>query len=707
MPYASCSPPDTLATVVSRTSTGVRLSIPNAGKELQAPRCFLDIQGRMAFHCLGYLAALGSALEEEKMLIVSVRERGKEEHRFTFRKNEVLIGRLRASDIILPKRNISKKHARLILSDGDQVLLEDLGSTNGSYINGKRVVEPTPVGPGDKVFMGDYIIQVRLATDEAVGVGESVDAIDSSSGLGQQPTVSGTAEKMFRDEGQRIPGDVAGPSTTELLDPLAVPLQAPAEIEEPLSPDELSQSAATMQLSPDAKVSELAPDAAVEEVLDIEVIEKLEEGEAGPTREVKPDLPTPSLETDQGRAISEGAALEGLNPEEFREAPVQATAQALAGKGPGEAGAASFLPSASRLEVDTASLLDLAYDFIAEQYGKWSKVEGEEWNRETAVRKLAAMLGSYLGSAVSASQVETLARQVYSELTGFGVIDALLSDARVGEVYVATSGRILVFDWRGELIDSSNALSCPAAAARLASRLARGGAGGFTVVRLSNGTLVRVLTAPAVATGGALRFVRPFQTTMSLAKLQNAGMASKELCAKMREVVEQGRRVVVAGRQVQANALVLHSLASVIRSDCKTLVSGDRFAPSLDLQHWTAVDLSLLNDPARFGRVVSDMDYQWMVLEGVTGSGLRSLIRISAETHIPFLASAKLDSKASLGALLAGTSPHEQTEMLPILEAISPVLVMTERGEDGVVRVEGVYLFGVERGRPKVKPMLE
>ena len=66
---------------------------------------------------------------------------------FELTKNELYIGRDINNDIVINDSEISRKHARLILQAGGYVL-EDLGSTNGSFVNGQRLMGPHVLRPG-------------------------------------------------------------------------------------------------------------------------------------------------------------------------------------------------------------------------------------------------------------------------------------------------------------------------------------------------------------------------------------------------------------------------------------------------------------------------------------------------------------------------------------------------------------------------------
>ena len=67
-----------------------------------------------------------------------------------------MIGREPINDIALNEPEISRRHARVDF-DGVQYTLEDLGSTNGSYVNGRRLSEPTPLKNGDVIEFGESI----------------------------------------------------------------------------------------------------------------------------------------------------------------------------------------------------------------------------------------------------------------------------------------------------------------------------------------------------------------------------------------------------------------------------------------------------------------------------------------------------------------------------------------------------------------------
>lgn len=88
-----------------------------------------------------------------------VTEKGGAQRQMAFAKSEVTIGRVQGNDIILPKGNVSKRHARIVRKDG-RFIVVDLKSTNGTYVNGRKITSPLVVRDGDKVYIGDFIVTV-------------------------------------------------------------------------------------------------------------------------------------------------------------------------------------------------------------------------------------------------------------------------------------------------------------------------------------------------------------------------------------------------------------------------------------------------------------------------------------------------------------------------------------------------------------------
>src|SRR5512144_1577421 len=94
------------------------------------------------------------------MFAIVVNEKGGEQRRMDFDKAEVTIGRVQGNDIILAKGNVSKRHSRIVLKDGKFIIV-DLKSTNGTYVNGRKISSPLVIKETDKIYIGDFILTVE------------------------------------------------------------------------------------------------------------------------------------------------------------------------------------------------------------------------------------------------------------------------------------------------------------------------------------------------------------------------------------------------------------------------------------------------------------------------------------------------------------------------------------------------------------------
>jgi FhaA, N-terminal domain/FHA domain len=73
----------------------------------------------------------------------------------------VTLGRSRSSDVMVDDPNVSRAHAE-VRAHGSTWVLTDLGSTNGTRLNGRRVTQPEVLGPGDQIEVGTTTLTFDL-----------------------------------------------------------------------------------------------------------------------------------------------------------------------------------------------------------------------------------------------------------------------------------------------------------------------------------------------------------------------------------------------------------------------------------------------------------------------------------------------------------------------------------------------------------------
>lgn len=112
-----------------------------------------------------------------------------ERRSFSISRDMMVIGRRQDCDLMIPLGEISRKHCRII-RDEDTLRLEDLGSSNGTFHNGRRIQEAV-LEPGDTVQVGpvSFVVQIDGVPDDdeiqphtktaaVVGDDEELDALD-------------------------------------------------------------------------------------------------------------------------------------------------------------------------------------------------------------------------------------------------------------------------------------------------------------------------------------------------------------------------------------------------------------------------------------------------------------------------------------------------------------------------------------------------
>jgi len=72
-----------------------------------------------------------------------------------------VLGRSTTATVRLADREVSRKHSQIDL-EGDKFVLRDLGSSNGTFLNGKRILEPSTLEDGDEVVIGTSKMEFRI-----------------------------------------------------------------------------------------------------------------------------------------------------------------------------------------------------------------------------------------------------------------------------------------------------------------------------------------------------------------------------------------------------------------------------------------------------------------------------------------------------------------------------------------------------------------
>ncbi|MFW5714536.1 MAG: FHA domain-containing protein, partial [Brevefilum sp.] len=78
---------------------------------------------------------------------------------YPIEQEELLLGRDMENDIAISDPEVSRRHARFYLENSN-IYVEDLGSTNGTFLNGERISSPQQLRPGDVITLGESLVLV-------------------------------------------------------------------------------------------------------------------------------------------------------------------------------------------------------------------------------------------------------------------------------------------------------------------------------------------------------------------------------------------------------------------------------------------------------------------------------------------------------------------------------------------------------------------
>jgi pSer/pThr/pTyr-binding forkhead associated (FHA) protein len=105
-----------------------------------------------------------------KLIVVSGKSAGRS---IAVKRSKFLIGRADECDIRPLSEEVSRRHCAIIVGP-ESVFVEDLGSRNGTFVNGERIAERTQVTDGDAVRVGSLELRVSCTRQAAAGSDDDV-----------------------------------------------------------------------------------------------------------------------------------------------------------------------------------------------------------------------------------------------------------------------------------------------------------------------------------------------------------------------------------------------------------------------------------------------------------------------------------------------------------------------------------------------------
>jgi len=107
---------------------------------------------------------------------------------------EIVVGRSSELDMVLVEDMVSRRHAKITVTD-DQIFIQDLGSTNGTFVNGEKI-KRAKLNEGDRILIGTSIIQLVTADPSSTAASPQKMEASARARPTQARTMSGSIDEV-------------------------------------------------------------------------------------------------------------------------------------------------------------------------------------------------------------------------------------------------------------------------------------------------------------------------------------------------------------------------------------------------------------------------------------------------------------------------------------------------------------------------------
>lgn len=517
------------------------------------------------------------------MLALTIREKNGDERQLIFDKEEVTIGRATGSDIVLPRSNISKRHARLV-DKHDKVVIVDLRSTNGTYVNGRRITAPELLTYDDKVYIGDFVI--RLSKPSEQHPSQRMTSPYSASPTPAEPRAARAATSAaseilpaasFSDEDGGAPpepptfdaSDDDDASTRAIDSSMADAIDNEPEPEPEPPPVKRAAPAKVAPVAPVAPPPAAAPKA----------------------RAPEPPAPPPTRKaTEQNQA---GKMMARGMPEPEPEAKPRGKLSAPPQDDDRTMHIAPAAPPAPprRAEPPPPSSLEPEPE---DAWAQWNHALAQVIDRverehpeEIAADQVESLVHEAIATSIEAGEIssdtdrEALAQDAIAELSGLGPFADLEADTTVRAVYA--NGPRALFAERGGVIEPNGRVFATARSYRRALKLLLAGTGleadagdlpGLEEARLPDGSSLRIV---AGGVGAEPLFVwrRRAEEALTLADFANDRVIDAAQARDLEQAIANGKNLVVSGPRGSTRGAFVSALAQQYGLDRRVVLVGD------------------------------------------------------------------------------------------------------------------------------------
>lgn len=603
------------------------------------------------------------------MFAITVTDKGGGARRLDFDKTEVTIGRVKGNDIVLPKGNVSKRHARVVLKDGKFIVV-DLKSTNGTYVNGRKITSPLVVKQTDKVYIGDFILNVD------------------------------DAERGAQVEEHAAAGATESPIPEAIPKPKTIPPMAPPPASRGRAPSAAPPRSRPASAAPPALDRARAPSVPPPSVRPPRPAPRVSEAPPAPTPE---PLAPPIIE--RASSIPPSPMEQAANVSQNYQSPPVAAPKPK--------------PSTNQLNLQLPpsmiKQLGLQRDVLEQLDGRMGinalSVErlGEEaiWQQaESGILDIVKTLERD-GQIPSDVDSDTLIKETLNEALGLGPLEDLLADDSVDQILVDKRDQIVV-SRDGNQTSTGVAFSSDECFQRVIQRLVAPSGQSIhsnspvVSARMGDGTAVIAAFPPVALRGACLTLIKPKASRQNLSALVAQGSMSPAMSDFLSTCVTARKNILVTGSPSSGKGNVLSALASAT-GDSERLISVDGSGQlNLHREAWVALESGPGREVKELIHTALAMQPDRLVVSDLRGSETMSLVQCMGSTHDGILASVGArDALSSLAQLCSlcrldgiGASTRGLSEL--VASAVHVVVQVTRYG-DNISRISSIHeMVGVK-----------
>ena len=595
------------------------------------------------------------------MFTVVITEKGGAQRRMEFDKSEVTIGRVQGNDIILPKGNVSKRHSRIVLKD-NRFIVVDLKSTNGTYVNGRKITSPLVVKPGDKIYIGDFIMTVE----------------DGPSADGYAGDVAAASQAPMSPERMRRATDQGEPAHSGPFGGSAAPPPLPSHGDSAGFGQGRDEARGLSSPAGGQRVMSPPPQAPPP---------------SGPTDYAVSAAPVPSSSPGAGSAPSQRSPFSAPVPS----GPPPLGRSESAGLGGPTVPPSRVGPPPRGLDSALRQLMPLvAQRFDVAEPNSAALRNQDRWNDAHNVVRDAVQ-------QIDAGNVdrEVLIQAAVREAVGLGPLEDLLSDDSVREIVVEGPHRV-VADFGSGLQPVDGVFSSADGVVIVARRLLAqagdylDGSRAIHQAALPYGPHVTVVLPP-VAVRGPVIEVRRMGHGFKLDDLKSRGMLDGAISDVLIAAVEKRRNILVAGPGNSGVTTLIGAMASAV--DKVERVVTVESVPDLVIEGPQVLSLGTGNPGSGFSlsavvEQASRMRADRMVVDDVRGAdAFDVLTTIASRASGNFIGIHSAPGQRAEEAIhglvrLAGRGDRSAIQLL--LDSAAHLVVQLDRDIDGVRRVQRV-----------------